>query len=159
MSEAPLERYILARAYRMSREDRDDVAQEVMIRLVRSVHSGLRFNMDIRLMPWLYTVTRHYLIDRWRHHKKTEPLTELEPAKSVFTDYLLQNALDQAMRRLTWRQRLALDLWVREGWTQAEIALSLGKPETTISNDIKTAKRLLQQDEVLSDIMKKRRAV
>jgi RNA polymerase sigma factor (sigma-70 family) len=136
--------YAIARGYRLSEEDAEDVFQEVFLRTWQRL-GALRDDAAIR--PWLGQLTRRLCVDRLRaniHEKARAQLEESTPAEDGFA--LLEDilAVRDAMARLPTMQRDILERFFVRGESQATIAASLGVAEGTVASRISRARQLLR---------------
>lgn len=144
------ERPVLRMAQRllMNSEDAKDAAQEVFLRLHRSL-SELREEAD--LTPWLRRVTTNICIDWMRRSKSTGRVTggtlnASEPAGTAPNpEQALSRAEDlelitAALSYLSDRERATIVLRDLEGCTTREVAQILGTSETTVRSQISTGR-------------------
>jgi RNA polymerase sigma-70 factor (ECF subfamily) len=136
------ERMVLRTAYRLlgRLEDAQDAAQEVFLRLFRSLG---RIEGDPQ--PWLYRVTVNVCND---HHRKWMPVTELDehradpapdPEHAVTLDERKRLLMD-GLAILGERERASVVLRDIEGLSTAETAAILGVEEGTVRSHISTAR-------------------
>ncbi len=144
------ERQVFLTALRLlgRREDAQDAAQEVFIRLHR--HLG-RFDEDREFAPWLYRMTVNVCRDIGRKRRKEEmaPLEELagtaqDPQAGALAAERLRIARE-GLRRLPEKERAALVLRDLEGLTTREVARVLGSTETTVRSQISSARLKLRK--------------
>lgn len=141
------ERRVLNTAWRLlgRLEDAQDAAQEVFLRLYRTLD---RIDGSRPLEPWLYRVTVNVCRDlgRRRQSRRAIPLEEFEQAKpliSIEPDPGTAASLDeerkiaeQALATLAEKERTALVLRDVEGLSSAEVAEVLGSSQTTVRSQI-----------------------
>ncbi|MEK7406457.1 MAG: sigma-70 family RNA polymerase sigma factor [Acidobacteriota bacterium] len=145
------ERQVFLTALRLlgRREDAQDAAQEVFIRLHR--HLG-RFDEDREFAPWLYRMTVNVCRDigRKRRREETAPLEE-GTARAVEDPHVEAVAAErrrivkEGLRRLPEKERAALVLRDLEGLTTREVARVLGSTETTVRSQISSARLKLRK--------------
>src|SRR5262252_5283901 len=141
---------VLAIARRMLRDDAEaeDVAQETMLRLWRNA-AGLELGPG-GVRPWLRRVASNLCIDRVRAGRSTSVVDELpeqaEPAAQVrhLTERELKGRVDQALKALPERQRLALTLFHYEGMSQIEVGQVLGNSDEAVESLLARARRSLK---------------
>lgn len=143
------ERQVFATAWRLlgCREDAQDAAQEVFLRLFRYLD---RFDSGRPLSPWLYRVTVNVCRDlgRRRQARRAVSLEELEnsqplPSDDPATDPGAVASLRQerrliadALATLAAKERAAVVLRDIQGLTTAETAAVLGSSEATVRSQI-----------------------
>lgn len=124
---------LLALAKRHCRDPHwaEDLVQETLVRAFRSLPA---FRGDAALRTWLFRILVRLATEpeRWRRGQTTEPLGEAEVpdhfdarAEHDAIARELQDRLDEAMERLTARQRTALHLRAVEGMDYAAIGAVL----------------------------------
>ena len=135
-------RMVLRMAQRLLLNDADaqDAAQEVFLRLHRSLH---KFQEDRDLVPWLYRVTVNICHDQRKRRKPAVTLEDVPELAASEADSEQQlNAqqrrllLRAALASLTERERDAIVLRDLEGLSTAEVARILGTTETTVRSQI-----------------------
>jgi len=140
------ERLVLRTAWRMlgNREDAQDAAQEVFLRLYR--HMG---NVDEQsAQSWLYRTTMNVCYDELRRRPKKGELL-VEPSHAPEADAALeegdrQELLKDGMKRLTPQERAAVVLCSIEGLSSAEAAAALGVSEGTVRSHLSLARARLK---------------
>ena len=127
------------------RQDAEDVAQEVCIRLASAIRG---FKGVSRFSTWLYTVTLNAARDQMRKRRRAE----WRDAAYLREQAVLEagraeddgEELWQAVRQLPDRQRDAVLLIYGEGLSHAAAADVLGCAETTISWHVHEARKRLK---------------
>lgn len=125
-------------ALRLTRDPQvaEDIVQEVMLRAWRD--PGVLDRSDTAARAWLFTVTRHLVVDRWRsavarHEVVAEDLADRgveDRSAEVLDRWLVADALDGLSRE--HRQVIAAAYY--EGRTVADIAAELRVPEGTVKS-------------------------
>jgi RNA polymerase sigma factor (sigma-70 family) len=123
--------YRFVRRCASSREDAEDLTQEVFLAAARELAQA-RSSEESPTLAWLYTVARRRLVDGLRRGSR-EPITvsSVIPAVSderVYGPSVVQALLD-GLRQLESDQRLVVALKLFEGRPFAEIALMVGASE------------------------------
>ena len=127
------------------RQDAEDVAQEVCIRLAAAIRG---FKGASRFGTWLYTVTLNAARDQMRKRRRAE----WRDAAYLREQAVLEGGegeedneeLWQAVRQLPDKQRDAVLLIYGEGLSHAAAAEVLGCAETTISWHVHEARKRLK---------------
>ena len=134
-----------------NREDAEDIAQDICVRLGRSIAS---YDSNARFTTWLYQVALNATRD---HHRKqdanrrkladfyNEPTRPLDHSPSNEGDEETLTNLWQAVRQLPDRQRDAVMLVFGEALTHGEAAKVMGCAEGTVSSNIHDAKKRLKK--------------
>lgn len=141
------ERRVLMTAWRLlgSKEDAQDAAQEVFLRLYRHLH---RVDPQRPLLPWLYRMTVNVCHDlhRKRRREAAIPVEEVDPA-SMTADPAGEIARAEqkrmvaaALQTLTEKERAAVVLRDIQGLATSEVAGILGSSETTVRSQICSAR-------------------
>lgn len=143
---------ITALARRMLRDEAEaeDVAQEAFLRLWRS---GATLDVGAAgVRPWLRRVVSNLCIDRLRAGAR-ETVVEDVPEQVEEASQLrtleakeLGRRVDDALKRLPDRQRLALTLFHYEGLSQAEVASTMGISDEAVESLLARARRALKAD-------------
>ncbi|HXR75833.1 MAG TPA: sigma-70 family RNA polymerase sigma factor [Bryobacteraceae bacterium] len=135
-------RMVLRTAQRLLLNDADaqDAAQEVFLRLHRSLH---KFQEERDLIPWLYRITVNICHDQRKRRKPAvtfEETTELAAREANPEQQLNAEErrllLRAALAGLSDRERDAIVLRDIEGLSTAEVARILGTTETTVRSQI-----------------------
>ncbi len=141
---------VTAIARRMLRDDAEaeDVAQEAFLRLWR-----LGASLDVGtagVKPWLRRVVSNLCIDKMRSGARTT-VTDDVPEQRVEARQLeeivgaeLSGRVDQALKQLPERQRLALTLFHFEGMSQNEIAHTMDISDDAVEFLLARARRQLK---------------
>jgi RNA polymerase sigma-70 factor (ECF subfamily) len=141
---------ILAVARRMLRDDAEaeDVAQETMLRLWRSADAlevgphGLR--------PWLRRVVSNLCVDRMRSGRRLTVVDEVPERAEPATQQAHMEAdevsrrVDEALKELPDRQRMALTLFHYEGLSQVEVGRIMGVSDEAVESLLARARRSLK---------------
>jgi RNA polymerase sigma-70 factor (ECF subfamily) len=129
---------IYAGARRLTRgpEDGADVAQETFMRAYRALgtYSEQRVN-DLRLKPWLWTITLNLCRSRWQKPRETALPEHLEP-QHLDPDSSDDLAWQHRLSHLTNPQRTAVVLRYVLDLSVPDIAEATGRPQGTIKSDI-----------------------
>ena len=139
-------------ARRMLRDDAEaeDVAQEAFLRLWRAGTT-----LDIGpggVKPWLRRVVSNLCIDRVRGRQRltvVEELPEIPEAPrqlASLEEAETQRRVDQALKKLPERQRLALTLFHYEGMSQNEVGAVMGISDEAVESLLGRARRQLKTD-------------
>lgn len=153
-------RYVLrvCRHFLGQKEDAEDAAAEVFLKLDTALRSGTR---PMRFQPWLSKVTGRHCIDklRRRRRERRQPIEEEEFAAlpDTLTPSPLAKMLRQEeqcqvrdeLRRLPRHYRIPLVLHYYRRMSYVEIARALGRQMPAIKMTIFRAKRELR-DRLLS---------
>ncbi len=143
---------VVAIARRMLRDDAEaeDVAQEAFLRLWRS---GATLDIGpAGVRPWLRRVTSNLCIDRARGRARLQPTDELPETPDPPTQLKAlegretRRRVDEALKRLPDRQRLALTLFHYEGMSQVEIGGVMGISDEAVESLLGRARRQLKSD-------------
>ena len=139
-------------ARRMLRDDAEaeDVAQETFLRLWRS---GATLEIGAAgVRPWLRRVASNLCLDRVRGRVRmvvTDEVPEVPDAptqQSGLESRDTQRRVDEALKRLPERQRLALTLFHFEGMSQIEIGHVMGISDEAVESLLARARRQLKTD-------------
>jgi RNA polymerase sigma-70 factor (ECF subfamily) len=141
------ERRVLMTAWRLlgRREDAQDAAQEVFLRLYRYMH---HFDEKRALLPWLYRMTVNVCHDLHRKRRHDDALAAGEadwarlaydPAGEI-TRSEQRRIIEAALETLTERERAAVVLRDIEGLATKAVAGVLGSSEATVRSQISMAR-------------------
>lgn len=141
---------VLSLARRMLRDDAEaeDVAQETLLRLWRS---GGTLDLGAHgLRPWLRRVASNLCIDRVRGARRTVVVEEVPEEAEPPTQMValekqeLAKRVDEALKTLPERQRLALTLFHHEGLSQIEVGDIMGISDEAVESLLSRARRSLR---------------
>ncbi|MFN0218090.1 MAG: sigma-70 family RNA polymerase sigma factor [Hyphomicrobium sp.] len=143
---------VVAIARRMLRDDAEaeDVAQEAFLRLWRSGASLDIGPLGVR--PWLRRVTSNLCIDRTRGRARLQVVEELPEVPDAprqlasLESEEMRKRVDQALKKLPERQRLALTLFHYEGMSQVEVGQVMGISDEAVESLLGRARRQLKAD-------------
>jgi len=153
---------VLMTAWRLlgSREDAQDAAQEVFLRLYRHLR---RVDPKRPLMPWLYRLTVNVCHRMHHQRRRSEALpSEALDQAAVAVDYSgeitraeQKRIIAAALETLSEKERAAVVLRDLEGLSTAEVANLLGSSETTVRSQISMARVKIRK---FVDRMEKKRS-
>lgn len=143
------------------REEALDLAQEVFLRVFRTIH---RFRGQSSLKTWIYRITVNQARNRqrwWRRRHRSEVVsldvhlrrcgdvalgtTQSAPDRA-FARHELAESLQAALDRLPFEQRTAIVLREVEGMRYDEIAFSLGLAVGTVKSRLTRARQALRAE-------------
>jgi len=140
-------------AYRLARDEHLalDAVQEACVYLVRKLNDpGFELRPNVRLTTLLYPVLRSRVVDRARVMKRFAGDAETllnrlaeQPTTDAPSD---QDELCRVLDVLPAAQREAIELYVLEGCTLAEVAEATGAALGTVKSRIHHALRKLRED-------------
>lgn len=130
------------------REDAEDIAQEVFVKLARKIHY---FKPDAQFTTWLYQVTINTAKDFYRKNKIrkiheenfTRENSEEDNSNNPENNAIVKNA-QEILHKLPKSVREAVLLVVGEGLNHKEAARILGCAENTVSWRIFQARKKLK---------------
>ncbi|HHG88851.1 MAG TPA: sigma-70 family RNA polymerase sigma factor [Devosia sp.] len=131
-----------------SREDAEDIAQDVVVKLVRTLHS---YDGRAAFTSWLYRVVLNATRDMQRQKaRRNRQNTELEETSATHAppeqeQSTLTGQLWAAVRRLPERQRDAMLLVYGEEMSHAGAAQIMQCREATVSGHVHAAKKTLKK--------------
>jgi RNA polymerase sigma-70 factor (ECF subfamily) len=147
--------YRVAFQYSGNRHDADDIAQEVFLKVYRSLRG---FRQDARFTSWLYRIVMNACIDHGRRRPpaavpidaRPEPERTWEvPAADPPPDARayaveLKKAIHSAVDRLPPQQRVIFNMRHFENMKLCDIADALGIAEGTVKRQLHSAVRRLR---------------
>lgn len=141
---------VLAVARRMLRDDAEaeDVAQEALLRLWRSADALEVGPQGLR--PWLRRVVSNLCVDRMRSGRRLTVVEEVpdraEPATQLTEMEArdVSHRVDEALKELPDRQRMALTLFHYEGLSQVEVGRIMGISDEAVESLLARARRNLK---------------
>lgn len=142
------QRRVLATAWRLlgCLEDAEDAAQEVFIRLFRSLR---RFDTKRELAPWLYRMTINICHDLRRKRQRSQALSTGQIFQAAISPPEIENDLyhseqrqliEQSLATLTEKERAVIVLRDLEGLSTREVARILGSTESTVRSQVSVAR-------------------
>ncbi len=133
--------------------DADDVTQDVLIRMVQSLHT---FRSGARFETWLYALTRNASLDRLRAEGRRRKASETFGRESRIATARPADALDalqaaqvrgaliEALSELPDRQRAAFDLVELQGQRASEAAEIMGIRAVSVRAHLFKARRAMR---------------
>jgi RNA polymerase sigma-70 factor (ECF subfamily) len=123
----------------------EDVVQEALLRAWRDPDLGTR--SDAAARAWLFTVTRHLVVDRWRSaaaRHEVGPVDVDEAVEDRSGDVLDRWLIADALVGLSREHREVITAAYYEGRSVAEIATSLRIPVGTVKSRLHYGLRSLR---------------
>jgi len=141
---------LLAAARRLigDEAEAEDIVQDGLLRLWRS--AGALEVPPVGIRPWLRRVVRNLAIDRLRSGRRTEVTDEVpevaEPAPqgAASDERELASRVEQALRTLPERQRMAIALFHFEEMSQRDVAERMGLSEDALESLLARGRRALK---------------
>ncbi len=131
-------------------DDAEDAVQEAFLQAFTHLH-GYRGDASVKtwLLRIVINVCRNKQRQWWRRpwilvEDSRQLQCEVEPSVGQGDEYLQQQAVLEAVRRLPEKLRLPFVLHFLEDLTGAEVARLLGCKESTVWSRIYTARKVLQ---------------
>jgi RNA polymerase sigma-70 factor, ECF subfamily len=136
--------------------DAEDIAQEVFIKVYRSLD---RFRQDAQLTSWMYRIVMNTCIDHRRRHRSATaapfgeeaehkmlntPQETPDPEERAYAGELGQ-VLEWEIGRLPKGQRVVFVMRHHQGMKLSEIAKALGLAEGTVKRQLHAAVHRLRQ--------------
>jgi RNA polymerase sigma-70 factor, ECF subfamily len=142
----------LVSRYVFSREDREDLFQEVFL----NVHKALpRFRGESSVGTWLYRITANsavnYLKQRDRHRQVVKVLSSLRIIDTEEPPVTSETALEKPLARLNPRQRMIVVLADVEEKKLDEISELMGLPLGTVKSTLHRAREILKKELIKHD--------
>ena len=133
--------YRVCFAYMKNPADTEDAVQETFFKLIKA---GPAFESTEHEKAWLIrtatNVCKNALRHWWRKRENIEDFRDVLPAEESKTDDVIRTVLE-----LPDRYKTAVYLYYYEGYTGAEIAKLLKKPQSTIRNHLHEARLILRE--------------
>lgn len=133
--------YRVCFAYLKNSADTEDAVSETFIRLIKSAPA---FESAEHEKAWLIrtasNVCKNQLKHWWRRREDIERFYDLPDRERIETNDVLEAVLS-----LPNRYKAAVYLYYYEGYTGAEIAGILKKPQSTIRNHLREARAILKE--------------
>lgn len=148
--------YRVAYQFAGNHHDAEDIAQEVFIKVYRSLD---RFRQDAQLSSWMYRIVMNACIDHRRRHSPTgaasfgeeaeqkmlnTPEQSPGPEETAYAGELGQ-VLESEINRLPNGQRIVFVMRHHQGMKLCEIAAALGLAEGTVKRQLHAAVHRLRQ--------------
>jgi RNA polymerase sigma-70 factor (ECF subfamily) len=139
---------VLRTAYRLlgRMEDAQDAAQEVFLKLHRSLH---QFDEVRAFTPWLYRMTVNVCLDLLRARPQADPMKDERTVAATAESALLigerKKAVETALRQLPEKERAAIVLREVEGLSTREVAQVLETSEATVRSQVYQARMRLRK--------------
>jgi len=146
--------YRLALKLLHNREDAQETAQDVLLRVVKSLD---QFRGDAEVSTWIHRITVNACIDRRRKKESpvTDDLEELESPEMRVADpdpnpeelYIRKETsarLRGMIALLPAREAMAITLYYFEGFDYAEIAATLQIPEGSVATALARGRQRLE---------------
>lgn len=148
--------YRVAYQFAGNHHDAEDIAQEVFIKVYRSLD---RFRQDAQLSSWMYRIVMNACIDHRRRHSPAgaapfgeeaehkmlnTPEESPGPEDTAYAGELGQ-VLESEINRLPQGQRLVFVMRHHQGLKLCEIAAALGLAEGTVKRQLHAAVHRLRQ--------------
>jgi len=159
--EDKLLRYI-RRISGLSREDAEDVLQNVFIKVYRNLNS---YNQDLKFSSWIYRIAHNQVISEFRKKKARPELLSSKESELIFefieSDLntekevelkLLKKDINKVLNRLEEKYREVLVLNFLEEKSYQEISDILKKPIGTVATLISRAKNAFKKEISKQDI-------
>lgn len=136
-----------------TRENCQDLTQEVMIKIFRNIH---KLKEDSSPAPWIYTICRRCAIDFKRRKEKKIRFTEFDdeihhtllypgPEEQTINNKNMEQ-LHLIMEKLNTRSRQLLYLYYWEEMTCREIAVSLGLAIGTVKYELHRLRKKIRRE-------------
>lgn len=134
----------LAYSYMKSREDAEDIVQDVLIRFMQSAKT---FSSEEHVKAWLFRVAINLCKDKLKSASRQREVAlpegyEVEAASSANED---ESEIIQLIWTLAEKYRSVIHLYYFEEYSTAEIAEILQKKESTVRSLLKRGREKLEK--------------
>lgn len=147
---SPLLRYV-RRISNLNPDDSEDVLQDVFLKIYKNLNG---YDPDFKFSSWVYSITRHQVINNYRRHKKfdnhyaleveddtlSKIASELDLSQELDNKFLKQ-MVSQVLARLDSKYRDILVLKFLEEKNYKEISEIIHKPLGTVASLMNRAKK------------------
>ena len=133
--------------YAITREDADDITQEVFVKVWRNLK---KFKQNKNFRAWLFTIAKNTAID-WRKKKAATPFSVFarEDGENIFTDSLPDAAIaadilfdkkesaekiNLVLSQLSPKNKRVLSLYSKDQLNFREISEKIGEPLNTVKS-------------------------
>ena len=155
--------YRVAYQFAGNHHDAEDIAQEVFIKVYRSLD---RFRQDAQLTSWMYRIVMNACIDHRRRQSPAgaapfgeeaelkmlnTPEEAPDPERQAYAGEL-GDVLDAEIKRLPPGQRIVFVMRHHQGLKLGEIAAALGLAEGTVKRQLHAAVHRLRQALTVADV-------
>ena len=130
--------YRVCYAFLKNVQDAEDCTEDVF---VKAMTCGISFENERHERAWLTTTAMNLCKDRLRHWwRRVVPMEEELPEREAEDDGLLDavSALPVKYKEIVW-------LYYYEGYRTEEIAAMLGRPASTVRNQLRDARGKLKE--------------
>jgi RNA polymerase sigma-70 factor (ECF subfamily) len=134
--------YKVAHAYCQNEDDRQDLIQEMMIQIWKSIH---RYNKQFKMSTWLYRISYNVFIDYSKSLKKTDNIEGYDCISEDSNDVISEIDMQSALKVLNVNEKVAILLHYDKGHTHNEIAKIMDIPLGTVKTNILRAKEKLKK--------------
>ena len=155
--------YRVAYQFAGNHHDAEDIAQEVFIKVYRSLD---RFRQDAQLTSWMYRIAMNACIDHKRRHSAAAAAPFGEEAELKMLNMPeeapgpedrayageLGEVLEQEVQRLPPGQRVVFIMRHHQGLKLGEIAAALGLAEGTVKRQLHAAVHRLRQALTMANV-------
>lgn len=133
----------ISHLYRDSREDREDLFQEIVLQLWRSVHS---FRGEAKFSTWMYRVALTTAISSLRKKRPqlVYPAELPDPKEPLAEKDEQQERLLEALKQLNDAEKALITLYL-DDFSYAEMAAITGISENNVGVKLKRIKTKIQQ--------------
>jgi RNA polymerase sigma factor (sigma-70 family) len=136
-----------------SRENLDDLAQEVFIRLYRALPS---FRGEALLSTYLYRITVNVAQNEWKRRRRERTSTvSISDETSGWEDRLehpsrnaaeqIQQGVEEQLQKLSQVERAVIVLYHQEERTYEQISLALGLPIGTVRTHLHRGRKKMRE--------------
>ncbi len=121
----------------------DDILQDSFIKIHTKLHSLRDLN---KLKPWIFSITRHSIIDHFKASHQSENISEIESESEPSHDeHTEKDCLRGILSGLPKKYRDPIFLSDIKGMKQSEIANQLKLPLPTVKSQIQRARKMIAQ--------------